>query len=131
MLPQRLRSLPKAKQGSKNPIPKNKEKIVRGWGQVASIIGAALRRITELCALVGALALALPSYGQEPEVRKTSSDAPVGELGAIRLRDGLSIRSGGQTDNGPGISYSGQTPNDVSLSGWYFGSGHFGGALAL
>ncbi|MFZ5470780.1 MAG: MSCRAMM family protein [Myxococcota bacterium] len=63
---------------------------------------------------------------------EVSASAPaVGELAGARLRWGVSLRSGGQQDLGPGLTYSGMTPNDVALTGWYFGAGHFGGALHL
>ncbi len=49
----------------------------------------------------------------------------------MRLRFGLAMRSGQQTDLGPGLTYQGITPNDLALSGaWWVGGGHFGLALA-
>lgn len=36
----------------------------------------------------------------------------------VRLHYGLAFRSGAETDSGPGLSYSGFSPNDLSLSGW-------------
>lgn len=62
--------------------------------------------------------------GNQPPPPSTSS-RPVGEAWAARLRYGIAYRSGGQQDLGPGLSYSGVTPNDLSLQGWvwfsYFG----------
>ncbi len=43
------------------------------------------------------------------------------DLFSARARYGVSVRNGGQTDSGPGVSYGGVTPNDLALSGYgYF-----------
>ncbi len=79
-----------------------------------------LRAVLATALSVGALASAQQSPG-----------APVGEQGTLRLRFGLALRSGQQTDLGPGLTYSGITPNDAALTGaWWVGGGHFGLALA-
>jgi hypothetical protein len=36
----------------------------------------------------------------------------------VRLRYGVAIREGIENDAGPGLSYSGVSPNDLALSGW-------------
>ncbi|RJS18108.1 hypothetical protein DRW03_26635 [Corallococcus sp. H22C18031201] len=43
-----------------------------------------------------------------------------GEHASLRLRYGLSLRQGQQSDVGPGLTYDGMTPNDVSAqaTGW-------------
>ncbi|MBN1204981.1 MAG: carboxypeptidase regulatory-like domain-containing protein [Myxococcaceae bacterium] len=51
---------------------------------------------------------------------------PVGSsLGraALRLRLGLSLREGQQVDLGPGLTYSGLTPNDLAVWGVFYGLG--------
>ncbi len=53
------------------------------------------------------------------------------ELAELRLRYGVSLRSGAQQDLGPGLTYSGLTPNDVGLAVGYFGTGHFGAGLSV
>lgn len=55
----------------------------------------------------------------------------MGELWGVRLRYGAAMRSGAQADVGPGLSYSGLTPNDLALSAGIFGRGHFGGVLLV
>jgi len=57
--------------------------------------------------------------------------APVGEIATLRLRYGVALRSGQQSDLGPGLTYSGLTPNDAALTGaGWLGGGHFGLALS-
>lgn len=36
----------------------------------------------------------------------------------VRLRYGVAVRTGNETDSGPGLSYSGVSPNDLALTGW-------------
>ncbi|MDP1826709.1 MAG: carboxypeptidase regulatory-like domain-containing protein [Archangium sp.] len=36
----------------------------------------------------------------------------------VRLHYGLAFRSGAETDSGPGLSYSGFSPNDLAFTGW-------------
>ncbi|MFP2962950.1 hypothetical protein ACLEPN_35550, partial [Myxococcus sp. 1LA] len=45
---------------------------------------------------------------------------PVAERASLRLRYGLSLRDGHQTDVGPGLTYEGFTPNDLAVvgTGW-------------
>jgi hypothetical protein len=110
-----------------------------GRGGLISIIHSALIRSPSLkrCALwalapallVSAVSVAQPA-GQV-EARATSASNAVGELGTVRLRYGVALRQGSQTDLGPGLSYSGLTPNDVALSATWFGVGHLGGVLSL
>lgn len=38
----------------------------------------------------------------------------------LRLRYGVSLRSGLEQDAGPGLSYSGLSPNDVAFAGWFW-----------
>jgi hypothetical protein len=40
------------------------------------------------------------------------------EQAQIRARYGVAIRSGGEADSGPGLTYSGVSPNDIALSAW-------------
>ncbi|NNC00582.1 hypothetical protein HJC22_42715, partial [Corallococcus exiguus] len=48
------------------------------------------------------------------------AQAPESERASLRFRYGLSSRQGEQVDVGPGLTYSGLTPNDVALTlmGW-------------
>jgi len=55
-----------------------------------------------------------------------ASAAPAGpglEPASLRLRYGLSVRSGEQMDEGPGLTYSGLTPNDLELWALFYGLG--------
>jgi hypothetical protein len=45
------------------------------------------------------------------------------ERGAVRLRYGLSLRQGEQVDPGPGLTYSGATPNDLAVGATVYGLG--------
>lgn len=70
--------------------------------------------------LVGACALA-----QVPEVEATPREdvSPSDSLAVraqVQLRYGVSLREGAQTDSGPGLTYDGMTPNDLSISASYF-----------
>lgn len=40
------------------------------------------------------------------------------EVAQVRLRYGVAIRNGTEADLGPGLSYSGVSPNDFALAGW-------------
>lgn len=53
------------------------------------------------------------------------------ELFGARVRYGAGYRDGSLTDLGPGLSWRGTSPNDLALSGWYFGKGRLGVALAV
>ncbi len=64
------------------------------------------------------LALALlvaTSIGAEPELRFVSHDTLT-----LRARAGLAVRSGAQRDQGPGLVYSGVTPNDFGGAAWWW-----------
>jgi len=45
------------------------------------------------------------------------------EPASLRLRYGVAVRSGEQVDTGPGLTYSGLTPNDLELWALYYGLG--------
>lgn len=70
-----------------------------------------------LCALA-----AEPAHAQEAQ------SPPISELFALRARYGVALRRGEQADVGPGLAYSGLTPNDFAFSLRYFGEGMIGGA---
>ncbi len=36
----------------------------------------------------------------------------------VRLRYGVAVRNGTESDSGPGLTYSGFSPNDLALTGW-------------
>ncbi|MBK7863174.1 MAG: carboxypeptidase regulatory-like domain-containing protein [Archangiaceae bacterium] len=75
-------------------------------------------------ALIGCVTLAAISAFAQAEVAGNppppvaSESKPIGEYWAARLRYGIAYRSGGQQDSGPGLTYSGVTPNDLALLGW-------------
>jgi hypothetical protein len=48
---------------------------------------------------------------------------PTLERAAVRLRYGLALRQGEQVDPGPGLTYSGATPNDLALWASVYGLG--------
>ncbi|MBJ6765385.1 carboxypeptidase regulatory-like domain-containing protein [Myxococcaceae bacterium JPH2] len=80
-----------------------------------SILRRALPRPSRPSAIVPLL-LALVAIA--PAAFAQSSGAP--EHASLRLRYGLSLRQGQQSDVGPGLTYDGMTPNDVSAqaTGW-------------
>lgn len=53
-----------------------------------------------------------------PPAPVAGASKPVGEAWALRLRYGIAYRSGAQQDLGPGLTYSGVTPNDLAVLGW-------------
>ena len=57
---------------------------------------------------------------QEPPAAPTG---PTLERAAVRLRYGLSLRQGEQVDPGPGLTYSGATPNDLAVGATVYGLG--------
>ncbi|MHB8873958.1 MAG: carboxypeptidase regulatory-like domain-containing protein [Myxococcaceae bacterium] len=59
-------------------------------------------------------------------VARAEAPPAYNEVAAARLRYGAAMRLGSQQDPGPGLSYSGITPDDVALEGWYFPSRHLG-----
>lgn len=80
---------------------------------------------------VAVLLLAAPSFAQQsPEISEEAPPAS-GEVANLRARWGLSLRSGGQEDLGPGLTYRGMTPNDLAVSGTYYGPWVVGAAAGL
>ena len=75
--------------------------------------GARLALVLQLAASV---ALAQSTVTAQAPAR----EEPTGDLFQLRLRYGASIRSGDEQDLGPGLSYSGVTPNDLAFSGWWW-----------
>src|SRR3954471_1724013 len=76
------------------------------------------------CALVAlSVSAATGAFAQSevatlpPPSIATESKA-IGEYWAARLRYGIAYRTGAQQDLGPGLVYSGITPNDLSVLGW-------------
>ncbi len=55
------------------------------------------------------------------------------ERAALRLRYGLALREGAQREPGPGLTYTGVTPNDVAVWGTVYGLGleWLGGQLSV
>lgn len=94
------------------------------------LIGPSWRGAALLAAAIAAVAAAQPS---EEVTSSASGPEPsaVGELTAVRLRYGVALRQGAQQDIGPGLTYSGMTPNDVAVAASVFGAGHFGGILSV
>jgi hypothetical protein len=71
------------------------------------------------------LALTLAASPRVASAQGEPAD-PVGpSLGraALRLRFGVSLREGQQVDPGPGLTYSGVTPNDLAVGGVFYGLG--------
>jgi hypothetical protein len=65
--------------------------------------------------LAGAPVLAEPAVqARGPEASAPKRD----ERWQLRLRYGVAIRQGAETDSGPGLSYSGYSPNDLAFAGW-------------
>ena len=71
-----------------------------------------------LAFLQGFDAAAQAEVAGSPPAPVASTSKPVGEAWALRLRYGIAYRSGGQQDLGPGLTYSGVTPNDLAVLGW-------------
>lgn len=67
------------------------------------------------------LLAALGAVPARAQTESLSGDAPAKastlEVFNIRARYGIAYRTGAQQDQGPGMSYSGVTPNDLSLAG--------------
>lgn len=71
-----------------------------------------------LTALVLSSSLA---WSQTPQVSAARLVAPAGysdEAAQLRLHYGVAVRSGTEDDGGPGLTYSGLTPNDLAGSLW-------------
>jgi hypothetical protein len=83
---------------------------------------ARLRRIPTFFVIL-ALALGVVpciALAQEADAAPTG---PWLEPASLRLRYGVAMRSGEQVDTGPGLTYSGLTPNDLELWALYYGLG--------
>jgi hypothetical protein len=79
-----------------------------------------LRRTPTFLVLFALTLVALPCVvsAQEPPAVSTG---PTLERAAVRLRYGLSLRQGEQVDPGPGLTYSGATPNDLAVWATVYG----------
>ena len=72
---------------------------------------------------MGLLLLATAAFGQAVEVSSTADSVEQftkDDWLAVRARYGAAIRDGKQTDQGPGLTYSGTTPNDLALAAWWW-----------
>jgi len=78
-------------------------------------------QVAAAAGLVLAFTLAAPAGAQEAE--------PPYEVTSVRLRYGMALRNGDQQDLGPGLQYSGLTPNDFALSARYWLSRQLGAGL--
>src|SRR5262245_18753834 len=68
--------------------------------------------------LLGSMgALAHSDVEKNPPAPVATDSPPVGEYWSLRLRYGIAYSSGGETDSGPGLTYQGLTPNDISVQG--------------
>ncbi|MDY7229004.1 MSCRAMM family protein [Hyalangium rubrum] len=72
-----------------------------------------------LLALTLVTAPVVASAQEEPALEA----GPALERVALRLRYGVALREGAQVDPGPGLTYSGLTPNDVAVWGTVYGLG--------
>ncbi len=82
-----------------------------------------LPRRTPTFLVLFALALvALPRIVSAQEL-PAAPTGPTLERAAVRLRYGLSLRQGEQVDPGPGLTYSGATPNDLAVWATVYGLG--------
>ena len=81
---------------------------------------AAGRFAVLLCLFSGLVA------AQTQEVRSAPSVSSLYAQAALKLRYGVSLRTGGQQDLGPGLTYDGMTPNDVAVAADWFPLQHFG-----
>jgi hypothetical protein len=80
------------------------------------------RALFALSVLGAASAFAQAEVASNPPAPVATDSKPIGEFWAARLRYGIAYRTGGQQDTGPGLTYKGFTPNDLSLLGWaWFG----------
>lgn len=88
------------------------------------------RAVAALCWLLAGVA-----WAQDATVTAAPGDEVLSpyDMFQARLRYGVAVRSGAQTDQGPGLTYSGLTPNDLALQGWgwFLLDGKLGGTLAL
>lgn len=80
------------------------------------------RALTALLCAIAASASAQSDVSSSPPAPVATGSKPIGEYWAARLRYGLAYRTGAQQDSGPGLTYQGITPNDLSLLAWaWFG----------
>lgn len=73
--------------------------------------------------VVAALMLSSAAVIAQPAVsaaapRPKGNPAWSDEMAQVRLHYGASIRSGSEDDGGPGLTYSGVTPNDLAATAW-------------
>ncbi len=94
---------------------------------------ARLRRTPTFLVLL-ALTLVVPRLAFAQAESAPAAGSGVKQL-SLRLRYGLSLRKGQQVDPGPGITYSGLTPNDLAVRAVAYGLGPgpewLGGQLSL
>jgi hypothetical protein len=79
------------------------------------------------------LAVSMVAQAQESVSASASAAAPT-DVFQARLRYGVSVRSGSQSDaTSPALSYNGLTPNDLALNGWgwFLLDGHLGAFVSL
>ena len=76
-----------------------------------------LRSLAVTLALLPALAGTTARAQTDQLLEEAPPKAKTLELFDVRARYGISFRTGGQADDGPGMSYDGVTPVDLSLSG--------------
>src|SRR6185295_10417392 len=82
------------------------------------------RKVLAVILVLAGVGSAGPARAQETQ---DLSSPPA--IASIRARYGLELRSGNQTDIGPGLSYNGMTPNDLAVSADYFAVPLFGAAV--
>lgn len=91
------------------------------------MLGNVQRMMCALSLLVGGVCLAQAS------VALASNPWPSDDLAQVRLRYGVTVRNGTEADTGPGLSYSGLSPNDFALNGWlwFLAGDHLGLTFGL
>ncbi|MFZ5440544.1 MAG: MSCRAMM family protein [Myxococcota bacterium] len=73
-----------------------------------------LRVATLVCVLASVVSWAQAAVSSTSPVFSGRTD----ELAQVRFRYGVAIRNGTESDAGPGLSYSGVSPNDLAFTGW-------------
>ncbi|RKH59364.1 carboxypeptidase regulatory-like domain-containing protein [Corallococcus aberystwythensis] len=81
--------------------------------------------LTDILPRIVVLVLALACSGA------VRAETPEPERASLRLRYGLASRQGEQVDVGPGLTYSGLTPNDVALTLMGWAGAYVGGQVDL
>jgi hypothetical protein len=81
-----------------------------------------LRRTPTFLVLFALCLVALPRVVSAQEL-PAAPTGPTLERAAVRLRYGLALRQGEQVDPGPGLTYSGATPNDLAVWATVYGLG--------